>query len=121
MTTEPRAEASLSVAALHLLLATHEELDDLPVEWISHLNRTIEAFITVRHTDGERATRLIAAALELDVDENDFSDKGIPTRSLRVEGRWGGARWFFTTYVDRAVAGLHVLPAGVAGAGGERS
>jgi len=121
MTTEHRAEASLSVAALHLLLATHEELDDLPVEWIIRLNRTVEAFITVRHPDGERATRLIAAALEIEVDEHEFSDRGVPTRSLRVEGRWGGASWYFTTYVNLAVPGVHVLPARTEPEAGEGS
>jgi len=113
--------ARLASAALAHLLATHPELVGLPVEWAIDLQRVIRPSIKVRHPDAERATRLIAAALEIEVDEHDFNDRGIPTRSLRVEGRWGGASWYFTTYVNLAVTGVHVLPARTEPEAGERS
>ncbi len=92
--------ALISASAMHLLLAQNPDFDDLPVEWTIDLDRVIRPFITVRHPDGDRATRLIAAALEIDIRTSEFSDNGIPTRSLHVEGRWGGASWNFTTYVS---------------------
>jgi len=101
MTNEHRAEASLSVAALHLLLATHDELDDLPVEWTIDVERVIRPFMTVRHPDCAKAAQLLADALELDIRTNDFDDGGIPTRSLYVQGRRGGASWGFGAYATR--------------------
>ena len=114
--------ARLASAALAHLLATHPELDGLPVEWAIDLQRVIRPSIAVRHPDAERATRLIAAALELDVDEGgEFNDGGKPTRALYVDGRWAGARWCFSSYVSVAVAGVHVLPAGAEPEAGEGS
>ena len=101
MSTEHRAEASLSVAALHLLLATHDELDELPIEWTIDVERVIRPSMRVRHPDCAKAARLLADALELDLRTNDFSDGGIPTRSLYVQGRWGGASWDFVAYATR--------------------
>jgi hypothetical protein len=105
MTDSPRAEASLSAAALHLLLATHPELDELPIEWIIGLDRGIRPFMTVRHPDCAKAARLLGAALELDIKTSNFTDNGIPTRSLYVQGRWGGARWDFVAYAAREAGG----------------
>jgi hypothetical protein len=100
VTADLKPDASISAAALRLLLATHPELVELPVEWAIDLERVIRPSITVRHPDGERAARLIAAALELEpVEGRVFSDGGKPTRSLYVDGRWGGACWSFTAYV----------------------
>jgi hypothetical protein len=99
MSPDLRAEASLSVAALHLLLATHGELDELPVEWHIDLDRTIRPFLPVDHPQCAEAARLLASALELTVHLSDFTGvEGIPMRSHRVEGRWGGAHWLFVAY-----------------------
>lgn len=101
----PKADASVPAAALHLLLAQYPELADLPVEWTISLDRVIRPFITVRHPDCDNAARLIAAALELDINEGGaFDSNGTPTRSLYVEGRWGGAQWSFVAYAAVATA-----------------
>ena len=105
MTDSPRAEASLSAAALHLLLTRNPELDALPIEWTIGLDRGIRPFMTVRHPDCAKAARLLAAALELDIKTSNFTDNGIPTRSLYVQGRWGGARWDFVAYAAREAGG----------------
>jgi hypothetical protein len=101
MTSDHRTEASLSVAALHLLLARNPELDELPIEWTVDVDRVIRPFMTVRHPDCAKAAQLLADALELDLKTGDFSDQGIPTRSLYVRGRWGGVRWDFVAYAAR--------------------
>ena len=44
-------------------------------------------------------SRLLAAALELDVEENGFTSDGIPTQGMHIDSHWGGARRQFTTYV----------------------
>jgi hypothetical protein len=101
MTTSPDlpADASISAGALHLLLARHDELAELPIEWRIDLDRVIRPFMTVRHPDCVKAARLIAAALELDIVEGGaFESDGVSTRSLYVEGRWGGAQWSFVAY-----------------------
>ena len=99
MAADLKADASISAAALHLLLATHPEVGELSVEWSIDLDRTIRPFIAVRHPDCAKAAQLLAAALELDVVENGaFDSEGIVTRSLYVEGRWGGAQWSFVAY-----------------------
>jgi hypothetical protein len=92
-------DAHISAAALSLLLATHPEVAELPIEWHIDLDRTIRPFMTVRHADCAEAARLIAAALELDIVEGGaFESDGVSTRSLYVEGRWGGAQWSFVAY-----------------------
>jgi hypothetical protein len=102
--TEPSAH--ISAAALHLLLATHPELDDLPFAWTIDDDRVIRPFITVAHERGEESLRLLAAALELDVHANGYeSAEHGPMQSLRCEGRWGGATWDCVAYVKAA---LHV-------------
>lgn len=95
--TALKPDASVSAAALHLLLAQHAELADLPVEWRITLDRTIEPTIAVDHPEGERSTRLLAAALELDVTAFNYGDH---KAALRFEGRWGGAAWCCVTYVQ---------------------
>ena len=97
----PKADASVSAAALHLLLAQYPDLADLPVEWRITLDRTIEPTITVDHPEGERSTRLLAAALELDVTAYTYGDH---KAALRFEGRWGGAAWCCVTYVQAQAA-----------------
>jgi hypothetical protein len=95
----PRASASMSATVLHLLLATHLELDELPITWQIELDHTIRPFIAVDHPDAERATRLLGAALELDVDVSTYTAAaGHLSQCLRVEGRWGGATWCMVTY-----------------------
>ena len=95
--------AHISAAALHLLLATYPELDELPIAWRIELNRTIYPFITVAHDRGEESLRLLAAALELDVRENSYeSEEHGPMQSLSADGRWGGATWDCVAYVRRA-------------------
>lgn len=121
MTADLTPDASVSAAALHLLLATHPELIGLPVEWAIDLQRVIRPSIKVRHPDAERATRLIAAALELEITGGSFNDHGVPTRSMYIDGRWGGARWCLTAYMGLPVAGVGVLPAGAEPEAGERS
>ncbi|MHA6761839.1 hypothetical protein [Streptacidiphilus sp. PAMC 29251] len=104
--------AHISAAALHLLLATHPEVDELPFGWRIELDATIYPFITVAHDRGEESLRLLAAALELEVEAHDYdSAQHGPMQSLRAEGRWGGADWFCIAYVKAA---LHVAepPAG---------
>jgi hypothetical protein len=97
--------ASRSAAALHLLLATHPELDDLPFGWQIERNGTIYPFVTVAHDRGEESLRLLAAALELDVRENGYeSEEHGPMQSLTADGRWGGATWDCVAYVRRAAA-----------------
>lgn len=92
--------ASISAAALHLLLATHPELDDLPVAWNIDSDRVIRPFIVVYHPDGERAVKLIAAALELDTAESPFANHdGERSKSVQFDGRWGGAAFQMVTYV----------------------
>jgi hypothetical protein len=101
-----RADASISAAALHLLLATHPELEELPIGWRIELDGTIYPFITVANDRGEESLRLLAAALELDVRENAYeSEEHGPMMSLSADGRWGGATWDCVAYVKAA---LHV-------------
>lgn len=101
MTETPSPDASVSAAALHLLFAQHPELADLPVEWRITLDRTIEPTIAVDHPEGERSTRLLGAALELDVTAFTYGDH---MAALRFEGRWGGAAWYCVTYVQAQTA-----------------
>lgn len=101
MTTTPNPDASVSAAALHLLLAQYPELADLPFEWRITVDRTIEPIITVDHPEGERSTRRLAAALELDVTAYTYGDR---KAAIRVEGRWGGAAWCCVTYVQAQAA-----------------
>jgi hypothetical protein len=98
--TEPDTEPSalISASVLHLLLAQHPELGELQVEWTIDVERVIRPFMTVRHPDCAKAARMLAAALELDIQTSNFTDNGIPTQSLYVQGRWGGARWDFVAY-----------------------
>jgi hypothetical protein len=103
VTTTPEPDASVSAAALHLLLAQYPDLADLPVEWRIRVDRTIEPTIVVGHPEGERSTRLLAAALEVDVDVLIYGDR---KAALRVEGRWGGAAWYCVTYVRAGDAPL---------------
>jgi hypothetical protein len=97
--------ASRSAAALHLLLATHPEVDDLPFAWWIGLDGKIYPSITVAHHRGEESLRLLAGALELDVRENGYeSEEHGPMMSLTADGRWGGATWDCVAYVRRAGA-----------------
>ena len=97
--------AHISAAALHLLLATHPELDDLPFAWTIDDDRTIRPFITVANDRGEESLRLLAAALELDVYASGYdSEEHGPMQSLRAGGRWGGADWQCIAYVRIAAA-----------------
>lgn len=92
-------DASVSAAALHLLLATHPEVNELPVDWNIDVDRTIRPFLPVDHPQTADAARLLAVALELEVELHDYaSAEGVPMRSHRVEGRWGGAAWLFVAY-----------------------
>lgn len=99
------APARVSAAALYLLHAGHPELDDLPFAWTIDDDRVIRPFITVANDRGEESLRLLAAALELDVDVNDYeSAEHGPMQSLRADGRWGGADWKCIAYVRAAKA-----------------
>lgn len=97
--------ASVSAAALHLLLATHPEIDDLPIAWGIDVDRIIRPFITVDHPQAEQSMRLLAAALELDLEIRPYGTVDDPKCSLRAEGRWGGAGWLCLAYVH---TDLHV-------------
>ncbi|WP_152626499.1 hypothetical protein [Streptacidiphilus carbonis] len=93
----------MSATVLHLLLATHLELDELPIVWQIELDHTIRPSIAVDHPDGERATRLLGAALELDVHVSSYAAAaGHLSQVLRIEGRWGGASWSMVTYTRHA-------------------
>lgn len=102
------ASASVSAAALHLLLATHPELDALPFTWQIDRDKAVRPCLPVDDPQGEAATRLLATALELDVQEHRYTspDKG-PRLSLHAEGRWGGAAWEVLTYVCDQRGGDH--------------
>lgn len=63
------------------------------MEWHIELDGTIRPFLPVAHGLIGEAARLLAAALELTVELFDYTTAdGIPMRSYRVEGRWGGGR-----------------------------
>jgi hypothetical protein len=92
-----------AATALQFLLTAHPELGELPFSWTIDLDGEIRPFVTVAHDRGEESLRLLAAALELDVRENNFeSSEHGPMQSLSAGGRWGGATWDCVAYVRRA-------------------
>lgn len=102
MTTLPdlelRADAHIAAASLHLLLAQHPELVDLPIRW------EIEAGTVaprLPHGDQEtpRMAGLLAAALELPVHSSPFTaTSGVRMLHIWCDGRWGGTEWQLTAY-----------------------
>lgn len=108
MSPDLPADAGISATALHLLLATHPELVDLPFAWPIDLDAVIRPFITVDHPRGEESLRRLAAALELEVEVFQYGTAEDPKASLRADGRWGGAAWQCIAYVHAPVSGAVV-------------
>lgn len=99
MATSFKPDASVSAAALHLLLTQHPDLVDLPVTWTIEPDATIRPFLRVDDPQTETTVQLLATALELDVAVHGYTgSEGVPMRSYRLEGRWAGAPWLFVTY-----------------------
>ena len=98
MSTFPEPDMSVSASALHLLLARHREIVDLPLEWRIDRQGVVSPFLPVNDEQCEQAAQLLAAALELTVELFEYQHEGVPMRSYRVEGRWGGAPWWFVAY-----------------------
>lgn len=97
---EVPGDAHLASAALHLLLATHPEIVDLPFEWRIATDGTVRPMIEVDHPRGREAAEMLAAALELDIKASCFkSREGQLCESLSIKGRWGGAAWLGTVFV----------------------
>lgn len=109
--SNPSGDASIAAAAMHLMLATHAELENLPIVWQIDLDTVIRPFVAVDHPGATRATRLLAAALELPITISRYTDpNGTDSMSLSIDGRWGGASWRYVAYVrasayDAALAG----------------
>jgi hypothetical protein len=95
-----RSDAGMSAAALHLLLAQHPELVELPIVWQIEADAVIRPFLPVDHAVCHQAALLLAAALELELSRSTYTTTdGVLMLSLRVEGRWGGAHWMFGCYL----------------------
>jgi hypothetical protein len=98
-TTQP-GDAHLAACSLHLLLAQHPELVDMPFEWRITADGTVRPMVEVDHPQGRIATELLAAALELDITVGPFRSRdGQACEALYVTGRWGGALWRATVFV----------------------
>jgi hypothetical protein len=98
---ELRADASISAAALHLLLAQHAELVELEMEWrIDGADAVIRPNLSVDHPDTFQATELLARALELPLQSSAYTSGADGHRRLciTVQGRWGGAQWRSINY-----------------------
>ena len=91
-----------STAALHHLLITHPEIAEMPIGWSISIDGTIWPELPLRAPGTDRMMAVLAAALELEVNEHDYRrSDGRPSRSLHAEGRWAGATWHLSAYLDR--------------------
>ena len=68
VSTFPEPDMSVSASALHLLLARHREIVDLPLEWRIDRQGVVSPFLPVNDEQCEQAAQLLAAALELTVE-----------------------------------------------------
>ncbi|WP_152627631.1 hypothetical protein [Streptacidiphilus melanogenes] len=97
-TDEVAGDAHLAACALHLLLAQHPALVDLPVRWEIE-GGEVRPVIEHRHQDGARIGRQIAEALELEfLCSPMIASDGERLDHFRGEGRWGGADWFLSGF-----------------------
>lgn len=94
------ADAGVSAAALHLLLATHPELVDIGFEWRIGSDAVIRPGLPVDHPQAGTGTVLLAKALELPLMVSRYTSgaDGVRRFCAAVDGRWGGAQWRCTNY-----------------------
>lgn len=95
---EASGDAHLAACSLHLLLAQHGELVDLPARWEIN-GGEVRPIIEHRHPDGLRMAQQIADALELPLHVRRITaNDGERLDSYHAEGRWGGANWYLSGF-----------------------
>jgi hypothetical protein len=94
----PEGDAHLAACALHLLLAQHPDLVDLPIRWEIE-GGTVIPRLPHRDTRTLAMAQLVADALELELHSHAFTaTDGVRMHSIWLEGRWGGAAWTINAY-----------------------
>lgn len=100
LATQVAGDVHLAAAALHLLLATHPEIVEIPFTWRIDPSGILRPGLDVDHPDAVRATELLAAALELPMQIEEYTSKvdGVRRFCVTAIGRWGGAEWKCSNY-----------------------
>lgn len=102
---EVPGDAHLAACALHLLLAQHPELVDLPIRWEIN-GGEVRPFVEHRHLDGLHMAQQLADALELPLlTRRITANDGELLDSYTAEGRWGGADWYLSGFALVAEGG----------------
>ncbi|MFE6868365.1 hypothetical protein ACFVFS_17585 [Kitasatospora sp. NPDC057692] len=94
--------ALTTITALHVLMATHIELADLPVTWRVEPNGALHVDLIDRSPEGRDAVRSLAAVLGVDTDESEITSNAgqrLLVVSLRHSTVIAGAPVYATAYL----------------------
>ncbi|MFD8319688.1 hypothetical protein [Kitasatospora purpeofusca] len=97
------ASALTTITALHVLMARHIELADLPVSWLVDSDGALRVTPDERDPAGRDAVRTLAAVLGVVTDESEITSRTDGQRlqvvSLHYEAVIAGAPVYATAYL----------------------